>query len=75
MVSNMVQDCLRELPMGDVLLKGHVGDLAERFFHHRVNSRFARETVYKETISCRVCDFASAGNVEDNQASLFSIFF
>ena len=50
MVSNMVQDCLRELPMGDVLLKGHVGDLAERFFHHRVNSRFARETVYKETI-------------------------
>ena len=50
MIEYKVQDCRHEFQMGEVQLKGHIGELAERFFYHRVNSPEAREKVYRETI-------------------------
>ena len=36
--------------IGDTVLRGDIGELAERMFFRRINSPEARETVYRETV-------------------------
>jgi DUF1680 family protein len=36
--------------IGETVLHGEIGDIAERMFFHRINSPEARNTVYRETI-------------------------